>query len=52
MAISREQIFAVADELATAGASGFVKDADSKAMHFEVFVAKSDKQALEDCINN
>lgn len=39
-------------ELATAGASGFVKDADSKAVHFEVFVAKSDKQALEDCINN
>ena len=34
------------------GASGFVKDADSKAVHFEVFVAKSDKQALEDCINN
>ncbi|HDX8366536.1 hypothetical protein HQK30_09225 [Aeromonas hydrophila] len=39
-------------ELATAGASGFVKDADSKAVHFEVFVAESDKQALEDCINN
>ncbi len=39
-------------ELATAGASGFEKDADSKAVHFEVFVAESDKQALEDCINN
>ncbi len=39
-------------ELATAGASGFVKDADSKVVHFEVFVAESDKQALEDCINN
>ncbi|WP_368164374.1 hypothetical protein [Aeromonas sp. R6-2] len=39
-------------ELATAGASGFVKDTDSKAVHFEVFVAESDKQALEDCINN
>ncbi|MEV3819556.1 hypothetical protein [Aeromonas dhakensis] len=39
-------------ELATVGASGFVKDADSKAVHFEVFVAESDKQALEDCINN
>lgn len=39
-------------ELATAGASGFVKDADSKAVHVEVFVAESDKQALEDCINN
>ncbi|MBC6485711.1 pesticin C-terminus-like muramidase [Aeromonas hydrophila] len=39
-------------ELATAGASGFEKDADSKAVHFEMFVAKNDKQALEDCINN
>jgi len=39
-------------ELATAGASGFVKEADSKAVHFEVFIAESDKQALEDCINN
>ncbi|MCX0450160.1 hypothetical protein, partial [Aeromonas veronii] len=39
-------------ELVTAGASGFEKDADSKAVHFEVFVAESDKQALEDCINN
>ncbi|HDO1310718.1 pesticin C-terminus-like muramidase [Aeromonas veronii] len=39
-------------ELATAGASGFEKDADSKAVHFEVFVAESDKQVLEDCINN
>lgn len=39
-------------ELATAGASGFVKDADSKAVHVEVFVAESDKQALEECINN
>lgn len=39
-------------ELATAGASGFEKDADSKAVHFEVFVSESDKQALEDCINN
>lgn len=39
-------------ELATAGTSGFVKDADSKVVHFEVFVAESDKQALEDCINN
>jgi hypothetical protein len=39
-------------QIATAGASGFVKDADSKAVHFEVFVADSDKQALEDCINN
>ncbi|MGL5128673.1 MAG: hypothetical protein ACRC7D_11095 [Aeromonas popoffii] len=29
-----------------------MKDADSKAVHFEVFVADSDKQALEDCINN
>ncbi|MGN5076797.1 hypothetical protein ACTG2C_19045 [Aeromonas veronii] len=37
-------------ELATA--SGFEKDADSKAVHFEVFVSESDKQALEDCINN
>lgn len=39
-------------ELATTGASGFEKDADSKAVHFEVFVAEGDKQALEDCINN
>lgn len=39
-------------QIATAGASGFVKDADSKTVHFEVFVADSDKQALEDCINN
>ncbi|MGY4091216.1 hypothetical protein [Aeromonas hydrophila] len=39
-------------ELATVGASGFEKDADSKAVHFEMFVAKNDKQALEDCINN
>ncbi|MFM5753897.1 hypothetical protein ACET52_03485 [Aeromonas veronii] len=39
-------------ELATASASGFEKDADSKAVHFEVFVSESDKQALEDCINN
>lgn len=39
-------------ELATTVASGFEKDADSKAVHFEVFVAKNDKQALEDCINN
>jgi hypothetical protein len=39
-------------ELATAGASGLEKGADSKAVHFEVFVAESDKQALEDCINN
>lgn len=39
-------------ELATAGISGFVKDADSKVVHVEVFVAESDKQALEDCINN
>ncbi len=39
-------------ELATAGASCFEKDADSKAVHFEVFVSESDKQALEDCINN
>ncbi|WP_421208834.1 pesticin C-terminus-like muramidase [Aeromonas sp. 602396] len=39
-------------ELATASASGFEKDADSKAVHFEVFVSESDKQALKDCINN
>ncbi|WP_339015053.1 glycoside hydrolase family 19 protein [Aeromonas popoffii] len=39
-------------QIAKAGASGLVKDADSKAVHFEVFVAGSDKQALEDCINN
>ncbi|HHQ4784801.1 glycoside hydrolase family 19 protein [Aeromonas hydrophila] len=39
-------------ELATVGASGFEKGADSKAVHFEMFVAKNDKQALEDCINN
>ncbi|MBZ6065301.1 glycoside hydrolase family 19 protein [Aeromonas schubertii] len=39
-------------ELATAGTRGFVKDTDSKAVHVEVFVAESDKQALEDCINN
>lgn len=39
-------------ELATADASGFVKEADCKAVHFEVFVAGSDKQTLEDCINN
>ena len=39
-------------ELATVGASGFEKGADSKAVHFEMFVAKNDKQALENCINN
>lgn len=29
-----------------------MKEADCKAVHFEVFVAGSDKQTLEDCINN
>lgn len=39
-------------QLATSGASGFTLDPDQKAVHFEVFVAEKDKQALVDCIKN
>ncbi|MGX5834412.1 hypothetical protein ACWIJ6_09755 [Aeromonas piscicola] len=31
-------------QIAKAGASGFVKDADSKAVNFEVFVAEQDSK--------
>lgn len=31
-------------QIATAGASGFVKDADSKAVHFEVLVTEQDSK--------
>jgi hypothetical protein len=39
-------------QTASAGAHGFVIEPDRKAVHFEVFVAESDKSALEDCIKN
>jgi hypothetical protein len=31
-------------QIAKAGASGLVKDADSKAVHFEVFVTEQDSK--------
>lgn len=39
-------------QIAKTGANGLEIDPDSKAVHFEVFVAESDKLALEDCIEN
>lgn len=39
-------------QTATSNSNGFVINHDQKAVHFEIFVAQSDKQALEDCIKN